>query len=217
MIAAVRPRGGEWRARRPSRPRGLTAAVVLACSVGCRGAEPPAATAPAPPAAPAEYAPYAPLADGNVLSYVTESDQSSERGLVVLQVRRPHSGLVELDDGGHVERLYLEPDGLRYAAGGHWLKLPLQVGACWAGRAGEVCITSIDDTVEVPAGSFSGCLSTIEAASGGGPETRTRTVFCRDVGMVLLEVERRSDGEVVRERALLRYYGPRIVLDVPSG
>lgn len=188
----------------------LAVGGALACS---RGARAPAAPTATPN--PGEVTPFAPFVDGTVLSYDTESDRTG-RGIIVLQVRRPHPDLVELDDGGHVERLYVDDAGLRYATGGYWLKAPLQVGACWAGRAGQVCITSVSETVQVPAGDFTGCVATLEQLESGPDGSRTRTVFCPGVGMALLEVEGWAGEAPVRERAVLRYAGPRIDLSVSS-
>jgi len=187
---------------------GLLFGGALACSRG--------APAPTPPAAPDpdDVSAFAPFTDGTVLSYDTESDRAGP-GVIVLQVRRPRPDLVELDDGGHIERIYVDERGLRYATGGHWLKAPLREGACWAGRAGQVCISSVAEAVEVPAGHFTGCIATIEAAEGVIDGARTRTVFCPGVGMALLEVEGWTEDTPVRERAALRYAGPRVELHLP--
>lgn len=187
---------------------GLAFGGALACSRG--------APAPTQRAAPDlnDVSAFAPFTDGTVLSYDTESDRAG-RGVIVLQVRRPRPELVELDDGGHVERIYVSEQGLRYATGGHWLKAPLREGACWAGRAGQVCITSVSETVQVPAGELTGCVVTIERVEGVTDGARTRTVFCPGVGMALLEVEGWAEDAPVRERAALRYAGPRVELNLP--
>ncbi len=198
----------------PSEIRCWCGALAVGSALACSGGGPPPA-APAATPNPGDVTPFAPLADGTVLSYETESDRTG-RGLIVLQVRRPRPDLVELDDGGHVERLTVDDAGLRYATGGYWLKAPLRVGACWDGRAGQVCITSVSEAVQVPAGDFTGCVATLELLESGPDGSRTRTVFCPGVGMALLEVEGWAGEAPMRERAVLRYAGPRIDLNHPA-
>ena len=183
------------------------------------GACHPAAT-PTPQAEattpPGEVSNYAPLEDGTVLAYETSAEGVAEHGLVVWQIRRPRPDLVELDNGGRTQRLYIAPDAIRHAVGGYWLKAPLNEGACWPGRDGTTCIISVSVEVTVPAGHFEGCLQTEERKGTEAMGTRTTTVFCPGVGMVLLEVEGWSEGTLGLERAELTYHGPRVDLDVPN-
>jgi hypothetical protein len=191
---------------------GVLATVFALAPVACAGrgrTAPPAAAAN-----PMDVARFLPLAEGTVLSYDTRSERTGT-GIIVLQVRRPRPGVVELDDGGRVERLYVERDGLRYGTGEYWLKAPLQEGGCWAGRLGEVCIESVDATARVPAGDFTGCVTTVERVGSAADGAWRRTVFCPGVGMVLLEAEGWSNDARVQERAELRYAGPRIDLPKP--
>ncbi len=194
----------------PSKQRLCVAALVgLTFGLGC--AKPPEPTErPHPPARVGELFVYAPLEAGTVLAYRTSSEGSGERGLIVWRVRRPREGLIELDDGGHVERLEVEPNALRHATGGYWLKAPLRQGACWPGRGGEVCVKSLERSVEVPAGTFTDCLETEELRGNEATGMRTLTVFCPHVGMVLLEVEGWAVGTVALERAELESYGPAV-------
>jgi hypothetical protein len=165
---------------------------------------------PHPPGRVSDLFVFAPLEAGTVLAYDTLSEESGENGVVVWRVRRPREGLIELDDGGHVERLEIEPNGLRHATGGYWLKAPLEEGACWPGRNGDVCVKSLQRQIEVPAGKFTGCLETEELRGNESTGMRTTTVFCPKVGMVLLEVEAWAVGSGGLERAELRSYGPAI-------
>jgi hypothetical protein len=181
----------------------------LALVAGC--AKPPEpAEPPHPPARVGELFAYAPLEAGTVMAYETHSEESGDRGVVIWRVRRPREGLIELDDGGHVERLEVEPNALRHATGGYWLKAPLEEGACWQGRNGEVCVKSLDRRIEVPAGRFTECLETEELRGNESTGMRTTTVFCPNVGMVMLEVEAWAVGTVALERAELRSYGPAV-------
>jgi hypothetical protein len=145
-----------------------------------------------------------------VLAYETEDETTGGRGLVVLRVRRPRPGLVELDDGGSVQRLYVEGSDLRHATGGYLLRGPLQQGATFRGRFGQVMITRTNVTVKVPAGSFTGCLETEEATPA--KDKRATTVFCPDVGMVTLVVEGNTGLDVTTVRFVLRSFGPAVDL-----
>lgn len=194
--------------------RWVLPSFFVACAGACHHAESAPPTVP-PAEVGGDLARYAPLTDGTVLAYATSAEQSSERGIIVWRVSRPRPNRVELDDGGHVERLDVEPDGLRHTTGGYWLKAPLTANACWPGRAGEVCVTSLNREVSVPAGRFTGCLETEERRGTETSGARTTTVFCPDVGMVLLEVEAWAAGEVALERAELTSYGPAVDLAVP--
>ena len=181
--------------------------AIALCLAGCAGAPPPAAS-PRPARTPSTE--YAPFEDGTVLAYETQDESTGERGLVVLRVRRPRPGLVELDDGGNVQRLYVEGRDLRHATGGYLLKRPLQKGATFRGSFGEVTITDTDVALRVPAGSFVECLETVEQTPRR--DKRARTVFCPGVGMVLLEVEGGEGADVARIRFELRSYGPAVDL-----
>jgi hypothetical protein len=189
--------------------RGTSWALVL-WLCGCAGGA-PAGRTPEPPAA--GSASYAPFEAGSVLAYETHDDGSGERGLVVLRVSRPRPSLVELDDGGSVQRLYVEGADLRHATGGYLLKGPLQRGASFRGRFGRVTVTRVDVAVKVPAGSFTGCLETMEETPAR--DKRARTVFCPGVGMVTLEVEGDGGAGGGRVRFVLKSYGPAVDLDAP--
>jgi hypothetical protein len=195
--------------------RTLVAAGILVLAACGKPPEP--VERPHPPARVGELFVYAPLEDGTVLAYDTYSEESGDRGIVIWRVRRPREGLIELDDGGHVERLEIEPNALRHATGGYWLKAPLKKGACWQGRNGEVCVQSLRREIEVPAGKFSDCMETQELRGNNETGMRTTTVFCPNVGMVQLEVEAWVVGNVALERAELRSYGPAVDINNLEG
>jgi hypothetical protein len=178
----------------------LILGAVSACgarAAGTRGAAPTSADG---------IAHWLPLEADTVLSYDTTREPSGERGVIVLQIARPREGRVEVRGGVSTERLDVDARSVRYASGGTWLELPLEVGRCWAGRIGETCVTNVRRVVSVPQGKFEGCVETQEKGTG----TRVTTVFCPRVGMVLLDAEGSLDGEAVRERAELRTHGPRV-------
>lgn len=181
--------------------------VGVTCLIGC--ASEPLAPKASPPAAPdmlTAVSNYLPLEKDTVLSFETEVEGSSERGLLVMQVRRPRPNLVELDVGGRPQRLDLVGEGVRVAEGAWVLRGPLEVGATFQGQTGLVQITSLTRKVTVPAGHFEGCLETLEQ----GAHARTRTVYCPGIGITELEVEGLSAAQPSREVARLKARGPRI-------
>jgi hypothetical protein len=151
---------------------------------------------------------YLPLDDNTVMSFETETEGSAERGLLVMQVRRPRPKLVELTVGGKIRRLDLTDEGVRIVESGWLLRRPLEVGATFTGQNGSVRVSSIQRTVDVPAGHFRECVETVEI----GPTVRTLTVFCPHVGIALLEVDSMSVNEPERIVARLKSYGKRVDL-----
>jgi hypothetical protein len=182
--------------------------LLAACGASAPAAEP--AKAP-PPAESGDVERYLPLRADTVLAFDTVDEQTGERGAVMMQVRRPRLGLVELDVGGRVQRLSLDPNGARLVTGGWLLKAPLIPGARFKGQFGEVEVTSLTAAVQVPAGRFSGCLQTVEQSNNA--ERKVTTVFCPDVGITLLEVEGSTGEGYGRVRSELRSYGPRVNID----
>jgi hypothetical protein len=178
-------------------------------ALACGSAPPPTerpASASGAPAGSVER--YLPLRADTVLAFETWSENTNERGVLMMHVRRPRAGLVELDVGGRVQRLHVEPQGVRLATGGWLLKAPLEPGARFKGQFGEVEVSDVAASVEVPAGRFSGCVQTIEQSTSG--QRKVTTVFCPDVGITLLEVEGSAGDDYDRERAALRSHGPRV-------
>ena len=189
----------------------LPASKVLALSwvtVACGSSAPPAADSADAPHASASFDRYLPLQAGTVLAYETLNETTAEKGVVMLQVRRPRPHAVELDDGGSVQRLELAADGVRHRSGGYWLKLPLRVGAQFKGQFGQVTVTKTDRRIEVPAGEFTDCVETVEQDRMGIKQATT--VFCPDAGMVSFEIEGTSGTVYTRVRFLLRSYGPKV-------
>jgi hypothetical protein len=186
----------------------LLSAIVLA---GC-GPSTPAETGPPPqPEHISDVERYLPLRAETVMAYDTFQENTGERGVLMMSVRRPRLGIVELDVGGRVQRLALESDGVRLVTGGWLLKAPLTPGARFKGQFGEVEVTSVTATVQVPAGKFTGCVQTVEQSTTA--QRKVTTVFCPDVGITLLDVEGSVGEEYGRERAELRSHGPRVDLE----
>lgn len=179
--------------------------MLILAAGACR----PAARQTLPPevaeqAAPGSLAEYLALEGDTVMAYDTLVEGGGERGTIIVQVAEVRPGRFELMNGGHTETLDVTPEEIRLVRGGFLLKAPLRVGACWTGRQGEVCVASVDRAITVPAGTYSGCIETVEQTREAG----TRSVFCRGVGLVLLEVT--SEATQDRERALLRSRAHRV-------
>jgi hypothetical protein len=148
-----------------------------------------------------------PAVDGYVYEYDVETD-AGETGRMMVQVTRPRPDMAELNVAGKVQRLELSKDAVRHATGGYLLKGPVQAGAEWKGQFGKVRVASVTRSIQVPAGSFSNCIETIEESLGPSPK-RATSVFCPDVGMVSLHIEGALDGEAVSVGTTLRSFGPQ--------
>jgi hypothetical protein len=157
---------------------------------------------------------YCPLKADTVYQFETFSENTGEKGVLMMSVDRPTSKTATLMVGGRSQRLELDPAGIRLATGGWLLKAPLSAGARFRGQFGEVVVMSIDRAIEVPAGKFKGCVETKEESTA--VQKRVTTVFCPDVGIVLLEAEGAlGEGDFGRERASLKSHGPRVDINAP--
>ncbi len=181
------------------------AALAVSCAAG------PAVPPSAPQAAVVtELSRLIPLQDNTVFSYETYIEDSNERGIAVFEIKRPRPELAELSIAGQVrKRYYFEAAGVRSSKGGYLLKSPLALHAEWTGDDGQVKVTQVDQIVAVPAGKFSGCLTTVEEAKLPGATRTTTTVFCPGVGITVLEIAAEQGGESVLERLSLKSFGPR--------
>jgi hypothetical protein len=174
---------------------------------GGEGTPPPQAPKPSAPQV-TEIERYLPLINDTVFAYDTRQENTGEKGALMMHVRRRRPDLVELEVAGHVQRLDLVPDGVRVASGGWLLKEPLREGARFKGDSGEVTVTSVGKSTDVPAGHFDDCVETTEVSVAG--QKKVTTLYCRDVGIVRLDVEGEIGEDYVRESAVLRSHGPRI-------
>jgi len=168
----------------------------------------PEATGPAEKPQPKGVHRYLPLEDKTVFSYET-STESGERGLLILEVRRPRTEHAELVVAGRARRLTVNAHDIAHVTGGFLLKEPLVAGATFKGDFGKVTITNVARSVTLPAGSYSGCLETLEEAVTTEGEKRTTTVFCPGVGIALRETEAEQEGLRASERIALKSFGPR--------
>ena len=176
---------------------------------GCAATEAAAPNAPKA-AAIGELTRYLPLENDTVFSYETYIEDTNERGLAVFEIKRPRPELAELSIAGQVrKRYYFEPAGVRSAHGGYLLKSPLSLNSEWAGDDGKVKVTSVTQSVDAPAGKFSGCIQTVEEAQLAAATRKTTTVFCPGVGITVLEIQAEEAGTSILQRLTLKSFGPR--------
>ncbi|HEY3499699.1 MAG TPA: hypothetical protein VGK73_33640, partial [Polyangiaceae bacterium] len=103
-----------------SRPALVSALVVLA--IGCASAAPPAERARTPKAS--GFAAFLPLEDATVFSYATTTEPAGERGLLVLEIRRPRADVAELVVAGRTRRMNVTTDTVAHVTGGLLLRSP---------------------------------------------------------------------------------------------
>ena len=155
-----------------------------------------------------------PLVDRNIYQYVTESDDGD--GLLTVHAARRDKthGALEMPAGAR--QFEYDNDGVKLVKHGsqpsYVLKHPIALGESWRGEHGGVVeIVAVDATVEVPAGSFNGCVKTVEQRGGDIP-MRVATTFCPDTGIVELE----AASGIRSERAVLKSYGPPVDIGLPG-
>lgn len=149
---------------------------------------------------------FLPLADHTVFSYVAWLPESPEPQQLILQVERRGRERASLRSGNSVKRVEFVADGIRLVTGGYLLRAPLAPGADWAGPAGRVRVTRMDQAVDVIAGHFVGCLETTEGGGAGAGTRSIITTYCPGVGIVKFSVD---DGER-QERFELKSFGPHV-------
>jgi hypothetical protein len=183
--------------------------LFLAVLCGCASGQKNAAEVPKS-AVVNELSRYLPLENNTVFSYETYIEDTNEHGIAVFEIARPRPELAELSIAGQVrKRYYFEPGGVRSAQGGYLLKSPLSLNAEWQGDDGQVRVTNIGQSIDVPAGKFSGCIQTVEQAKLVSATRTTTTVFCPGVGITLLQIEAEQEGMSLLQRLTLKSFGPR--------
>jgi len=187
--------------------RSAALGAVAMLWVGC--ASPSKAPAAATAASLTGIARYLPLEDGTVFAYETSTLPSGDGGLLVLEVRRRTADSAELVVAGRARRLVLTPDAIAHAGGGFLLREPLAPGAEWQGDFGHVRVTRVETSVTVPAGTFAGCVETVEALATREGAKRTTTAFCPGVGIALRETDVEQSGEHQSERIALKRFGKK--------
>jgi hypothetical protein len=191
--------------------------VVALASVGCSTPSPEFAETPTAMVSPTSGTPLEqlfPLIDEHMYHYATESDDG--QGMLVARVQRDRADGGSLEMSGGTKRFGYKPDGIVLERTGmmpvYVLKQPLSVGTKWRGEhGGWVEVAEVSAVVNVPAGTYQGCVKTVEQRGGDMP-LRVATTFCPDIGIVVLEAA--SGGAF--ERAVLKSYGPPVELG-PDG
>jgi hypothetical protein len=196
-------------ATRVGRPPFVARVAVLAVVLSAGCGKPPPPTAPPREVATTALKRLLPLENATVYSYDTVTEPSGERGLLILEVRRPRPDMAELIVAGRTRRLIVNAHHIAHATGGFLLKEPLTVGATFKGDFGTVRVTGADKAVTLPAGAYTGCLETTEEAVSSEGEKRTVTLFCPGVGIARRETEAEQEGMRATERITLKAFGPR--------
>lgn len=180
--------------------------LVLALLVACGNDEPPATPA-AKATSGSSFEQLFPLEDGNIYAYDTKD--GDETGMLVAKVKRTDATHGELRLSNKTNKFIYAADGVTYDTGTYILKAPVEVGTTWQGEHGGMLkIASIDLAVKVPAGSYSGCVRTVEEGGALPPGKRYETTYCPGVGMVLLLVK----APVGQATAELKSYGKPVVI-----
>lgn len=192
------------------RMRALACATSLAAWMTGSGCAKPQATQEpesAETTKPAAVHDYMPLKDRTVSTFEMTTDLG-DRGILMLEISRPRPDLAELAIAGRVQRLTVEEHRISQATGGILLEEPLTVGHSFRGSFGTVVIQAIDQLVKLPAGTFTGCLTTVEESTQ--PPKRATSTYCPGIGLVQMKVESfGSEGPGMVETHLT-HHGPRV-------
>ncbi len=190
-------------------PRGAAFGVLAPLALGLACGSKTAAPAAAATVAASGIARYLPLEDGTVASFETTTEPGGERGLLVLEIRRPSPTIAELVVAGRARRLNVSEHAVAHLAGGFLLREPLAPGAEWHGDFGHVRLTRTAQRVTVGAGTFQDCVETVEELATREGEKRTTTLFCPGVGITVRETEAEQGAVRQSERMALKSYGPK--------
>lgn len=193
--------------------RGLT--LVLVVSLASVASFVPACSEPAQPATtPATAAASGssfenlfPLEDGNLYAYDTKDGDDS--GMLTAKVKRKDAMHGELQLSNKTNHFVYAADGVTYDTGVYILKAPLEATTSWMGEHGGIVkYGSTNAEVQVPAGTYTGCVRTVEEGGALPPGKRYETTYCPHVGMVQLAVK----APVGEGSAVLKSYGKPVVI-----
>lgn len=141
-----------------------------------------------------------PLGLDYVWSYKIDTGTNLDT-LVVMRVVRAEGQHFELSPGGggDVSTYELRDEGLFRPGSGTWLlRAPITLGATWPSTSGMMAtVTSVTARPSTGAGDFHDCVEVTE--TGGEAGRTTRTVYCTDIGPVLIDT---SLEMAVRESSL---------------
>ncbi|MFO0550396.1 MAG: hypothetical protein U0271_18520 [Polyangiaceae bacterium] len=155
---------------------------------------------------------FFPLVDGNIYHYKTEllvEGPAEPAGTLIVKVRRTSPTQGQLLRPTAQDFSYAS-NGIatttKSGAPAFLMKWPIDSSQTWLGpQGGQTRYDNVNATINTPAGTFQGCVVTIETRGGDLP-VRVATTLCPTVGIVALEVQ--QAGAV--ERAELVYYGEPI-------
>lgn len=153
---------------------------------------------------------YFPLKHGTLYHYRTETLREGpvDDGMLMMKVHRASATRGELRRPAGNQIFEFTSQGIatttKVGSPAFLLKLPIDPSTTWVGpHGGKTRFVETGLAVATQAGSFSGCVTTLEERGGDTP-IRVQTTLCPDVGIAKLEVQ---SGGVV-ERAELVYFGP---------
>ena len=161
---------------------------------------------------------YYPLEKGWHWAFFLRDTSAPSAGLLsVTKVTAFDGHVALLSTGNELSELRVEKDGIvRVSSGAYLLKWPIAQGDKWSTSAGaSMVVSKVDLEVTVDAGTFDGCVETVETFRGDEARLVT-TTYCPDVGPTLLEVHELAvaPGEVpASATAKLRSFGPLLDFD----
>lgn len=129
-----------------------------------------------------------PMGQGYTWTYDIDTE-TEMNNLGITRVTSVAGNTVEVTtDAGETHVYERREDGIYRADAGVWLlRDPIVVGTEWPSMSGRTArITSVSEVVDVFSGHYEGCVEVRE--EGGDSGRAIRTVYCRDVGPVLIEV-----------------------------
>jgi hypothetical protein len=178
--------------------------AAIACCAPSSGPTAPHSSANAPSSPVLHWYPFA---MGFVWSYTLFDYDSNASFLVVQRVSELTPTHATIVSSGEPKSYRIAPDGLvRESSNTYVFRVPVVLHEQWIGAGGaSVEVTSVDRAVKVPAGTFTSCIEVTESL----PDERQHTVFCPDVGPVLIENDVRTQlGFEPAGHVELRSYGP---------
>jgi hypothetical protein len=159
---------------------------------------------------------FLPLSDGTIWAYDAVDEETGTNGLIVTRANKLAGARFTLTSGNRTRTLEVRADGIAYVdSEAYVLKASLAVGSEWPGERGSIVrVSAVDKLAEVPAGTFAGCVETVEELAAPSPAVgrRVTTLFCPDVGIVLLRVEVWDGGKRAAERMVLRSFGKPVTI-----
>lgn len=197
------------RASSSSRALLAVVAAVAGLLVACGSPPPPKGPEPLKNTVSTPVARFFPAVDGTVHAYETKDLITGTTGVLMLRTTVLGDRTIEVTSSKPQRLRYDDKGLLREPQGAYVLRTPLEVGQSWPGGPNvSVSIVKTDVTITVPAGTYKGCLETLDKRVGAVSGS-VRSVYCPDVGLVLLESEGKGagPGQEIHERVELKSYG----------